>query len=752
LPELFLKTNVDGIAPIKWQFVELVEEMFLNNFAKPIDKWCRDHHLILTGHMLQENSLISQTAMSGSAMRYYEYMEYPGIDFLGEHDRSYWIAKQLQSVARQLDKKILLSELNGCTGWQMNFENYKTVGDWQALYGINLRCPHLSWYTMEGQAKRDYPASIFHQSAWWKEYSYLENYYARIASFTQHGTPCCHVLVINPVESVWARVAPGWCDGLEPRENRVVELEQNYEDIFNWLQRSHIDFDYGDEDIMLRHGRTENGMIFVGQAAYATVVISGMDTIRSSTIELLKKFESCGGKVILCGEPPHYVDCVKCEPEWNAVSVGASKKDLAAALSEYAVEILDGDGNSVETILCQMKEQDGTMYVMLINDDREHAVHGSVLKMKSLGTVTRFIPETGEAEVYPFERESGILKIPLDFEPAGEYLLAVGRKFPIESKDEPFRSDHEAVLEGDLQYELNEKNICVLDFARVSIDGGAYTEPLEILNADRHIRTHFALPFRGGEMLQPWFVKQRDMSDNGTVNLQFAFEVRQIPNSQVLLVMEEAEMLSASVSINGVPLIYQADDFRWVDICYKSLEIPFECLRSGKNIIELQTPYNEATNLESMFLFGDFGVELDGNRRILTVLPETLKLGNIVDQGLPFYSGELTYRYRVPQTESKHIILKLESFAGACVKVEGNGKKAIIAWKPYEVDVTDLVENGALRVTIILTRRNTFGPLHQVPVVWDYCGPEHFETEGEHFSTDYSLVQAGLIGPVKILY
>ncbi len=153
LPELFLCTNPEHIAKIKWQFVELVEEMFLENFAKPIDAYCRENGMILTGHILHENNLTSQTAMSGSMMRYYVHMEYPGIDFLGQDERCYWIAKQLQSVARQFGKTMLLSELDGCTGWQMSFEDYKKIGDWQALYGINLRCPHLSWYTMEGQAK-----------------------------------------------------------------------------------------------------------------------------------------------------------------------------------------------------------------------------------------------------------------------------------------------------------------------------------------------------------------------------------------------------------------------------------------------------------------------------------------------------------------------------------------------------------------------------------------------------------------------
>ena len=140
------------------------------------------------------------------------------------------------------------------------------MGDWQALYGINLRCPHLSWYTMEGQAKRDYPASIFHQSAWWKEYAYVEDYYARIARFAQDGEPVCRVLVVSPLESVWARIHPGWCDGLSAKEAHVKALEERYAQLFYLLQRRHIDFDYGDEGLMAEHAAAEGKRLRVGQA------------------------------------------------------------------------------------------------------------------------------------------------------------------------------------------------------------------------------------------------------------------------------------------------------------------------------------------------------------------------------------------------------------------------------------------------------------------------------------------------------
>lgn len=82
-------------------------------------------------------------------MRFYEYMDYPGIDNLSAHNSCFWAVIQCASVARQLDKPFVLSELYGCTGWDMSLNEYKRIGDWQALFGVNLRCPHLSWYGPE---------------------------------------------------------------------------------------------------------------------------------------------------------------------------------------------------------------------------------------------------------------------------------------------------------------------------------------------------------------------------------------------------------------------------------------------------------------------------------------------------------------------------------------------------------------------------------------------------------------------------
>ncbi|MFV0401480.1 MAG: glycosyl hydrolase [Oscillospiraceae bacterium] len=206
-PALYHKPKGSSVAPVKRDYVECCQQLFLEAFMEPINRWCEEHGIILTGHVLHEDCLTAQTVMNGSMMRNYEHMGYPGVDVLSGYNFNYWIVKQIASACRQLGKPWILSELYGCSGWQMKLEDYKRSGDWQALFGVNLRCPHLSWYTMEGEGKRDFPATIFFQSAWYREYRALEDYYARIGLVMSQGEADCHLLVLSPWRASGARSA-----------------------------------------------------------------------------------------------------------------------------------------------------------------------------------------------------------------------------------------------------------------------------------------------------------------------------------------------------------------------------------------------------------------------------------------------------------------------------------------------------------------------------------------------------------------
>ena len=251
-------------------------------------------------------------------------------------------------------------------------------------------------------------------------------------------------------------------------------------------------------------------------------------------------------------------------------------------------------------------------------------------------------------------------------------------------------------------------------------------------------------------MLQPWFVKQKQVLPNGIVKLKFAFYVETLPEDDISLVLEKPEQMR--LQCNETEIIYTPNDFYWADKCYKSVKIPQNALAIGKNVITAEITYYAITNLEAMYLFGDFGVRLEGQKRVLTNMPSSLKFGDIVTQGLPFYSGKLTYLCKLPDDLPGEIKLAFQELNCACINISGNGQEQLIAFRPYETDVTNLKEGKFIKITAILTRRNTFEPLHQIPVVASHYGPMSFETEGSSFQMSYSLIPQGILTKPVLSY
>ncbi|MDD3155476.1 MAG: glycosyl hydrolase, partial [Victivallaceae bacterium] len=177
LPELLLCMNGVEHSRVRLHYYDLLADLMAESYAGTITKWCEEHHVFSTGHVLFEEDALSQAVTVGSAMRFYEKMSGPGMDVLTGHWNLFDAAKQVSSVARQFGKEIRLSECCGASGWEFPLTGFKMVGDWQAALGINFRCIHHAWYSMKGDAKRDYPPFLFTQLPYRQAYSHLEDYF-----------------------------------------------------------------------------------------------------------------------------------------------------------------------------------------------------------------------------------------------------------------------------------------------------------------------------------------------------------------------------------------------------------------------------------------------------------------------------------------------------------------------------------------------------------------------------------------------
>ena len=718
LPELFLQKNGEAISQVKWHYMELLQQMFLENFLKPVHTYCNGINMKLTGHMLHEDTLSAQTIMHGSVMRAYEHMDIPGVDVLGEGNVHYCIVKQLSSVANQLKRKWMLSELYGCTGWKMSLEGHKNVGDWQALMGVNVRCHHLSWYTMKGEGKRDYPASIFHQSAWYKDYRYVEDYFSRLGVFLSEGEMLHDSLVINPVESVWCQIHAGFSTWLEAKTPAIQQLEEHYHMLYQMLLENHVGFDLADEEMLSRLYRIDGRTLFVGAAEYKRVIVSGMCTIRRSTVEILNRFAENGGEIIVLGEPPKYVDALPCNFDLKAKMMPFSGESVR----DFENTVISVDSRK---IFSEIRKDMEKYYIMLLNIDREHSVQTTV-QVHVPGYIEEWSARTGERFAV---REVSYL----EFAPGEEKLFVI----TLETTHLPQRKHvcgKEIPLTKIAGYTLEEKNICVLDHASVQINGQEMKET-DVLRIDRRLREKFCLPYRGGDMLQPWFVAERELQPLGKLCLNYEFQLEYLCDMSVAVELER-EM---QVRVNGVLL--EKTGKKWIDICFDLLEIPKALLLKGKNVLTLSYDFYEDSNVEAVYLLGDFGVRLIGAEKSITVLPENIGFGEIREYGFPFYSGKITYHFKTGLSGGG--VVRLKNLGGAAV-AEING--AVAAFSPYEVPVEKLDE---IDVSLVMTRQNTFGELHAKSIP-ETTSPNEFIPSGDAYQPGYNLIKQGLYGVTAV--
>ncbi|MFO7958843.1 MAG: glycosyl hydrolase [Candidatus Brocadiia bacterium] len=757
LPELFFKVDGREVSRPRYHYHDCKTYLFVDAFARQIYEWCEENGLKSTGHVLAESTLRSQASVGGSAMRFYEFMQAPGIDQLTEHRDEYTTAKQCASVQHQTGARWMLSELYGCTGWDWPFEGHKAVGDWQAVLGVNIRCQHLSWYTMAGQAKRDYPASISFQSPWWEHYSAVEDYYARVNALMSRGEPVRKLLVLHPVESVWARAAMGW-----DKDEQIDRLEKDFDNLINWLLDRHLDFDYGDEDIMGRLGSVEDGaapMLRVGEAAYTVVLVPPVETIRSATLELLGAFRRAGGTVVFCEPLPRYVDAVESDEAAELAAecerIAFEPDTIAEAVAEArVVSVRDANGDEKPGTFYRLQEEDGDLYLFICNRDRENGTGPLSVTVQRAGNVQLWDAETGDRYAVEAEGNESSVQFTTEMPPTGSRLFVITKRDedlpPVPEFAEVRTVD---LLEDAWTAELTEPNVVVLDMPEFRIGDGAWQGPMEVLKADGAIREEIGLPLRGGSMVQPWAQKREEEGPTAEIGLRYRIRMSDAPRGPLMLALENPEYFE--ITLNGHIVTTDADCGWWVDPSLRLLPLDEAALVRGENVLELSGTLDRDCSLEACFLLGDFSVRVDGADVLVEPTAPAPAIGDWTEQGLPFYSGSVVFRADVQASAGgDRLFVEVPEFAGACVRVLVDGEEAgVVGWEPHEVEITDLAsgkEEFQLAVEVVAHRRNAFGPLHHAEARPEWVGPAQFVTDGDLWQDEYSLVPAGLLAPPRL--
>ncbi len=754
IPELFWEKQDGTLSVAKYRYHDFVCELFVSSYADTVAYWCAKNGIMLTGHLMDEDTLAMQTGTVGEAMRFYRNFQLPGIDMLcNEHN--YATAKQCQSVVHQYGKEGMLSELYGVTDWDFDFRGHKHQGDWQAALGVTVRVPHLAWMSMKGDAKRDFPAAISYQSPWYKEYAYIENHFARLNTALTRGKPIVDIAVIHPIESYWLQA--GAVDKTQPKKDR---MEKDFSKMVEWLLFSHLDFDFLSESLLpTQYKGSAEGKISVGEMQYKAVLVPNLKTIRKSTLAVLEGFQKAGGRVIFMGETPTHIDGEESAlPDFvnDCQHIPFASDALIASLKELQlIDIRDSDGWLASNCIYNYR-QDETCNWLFICHAQPSPLEGGFmgrynpfepLHIKVKGEFTPMVWDTltGKISLAEFEIKDGCTVVKHGLYSHDSVLLQL---LPCSKRAHQVRVEKKNVEKetysfGAVNYRLDEPNALLLDRAqfRVDSDGltkdGKWLPEEEILKLYQKATKIAGIPSYNGA--QPWLTGKEEVSHFVDLRIKIQSEIEY---DGAFLALENATL--CEVVFNGEK-VQTAPQGYFVD---ESIEkIPLPKIQKGENILLIRSPIGVRTKIEWCYLLGNFGVSLIGTQATVCQLPKNLGFSSITTQKLPFYTGNIEYEQEIELAKESEVVVRVSEYRGALIKVFVDGEeKGVIAFSPYKLNIGRLkAGKHAVVYQLFGNRFNAFGALHNNVVGDKWVAPNIWYTVGDKWRYEYELRDLGIL-------
>lgn len=765
LPALFIEC--EGYERFRYDYWALINELYVKSFGEQIYKWCEEHNCKLTGHTVQEDNFLGQMYCSAGVMPFYEYMHFPGMDWLSRRIDSPVAPRQVSSVANQLGKKFVLSETFALCGWDVSFEELKWIAEWQYVNGVNLLCQHVAGYTLRGLRKRDYPPSLFYQQSWWEDYRLFNDYFARLGILLTSGRNAVDVLLLHPIRSAWIMY--------NSRNSRTLEkLNSDFVQATEVLSGLHIDHHYGDETIMGKYGIVRGDKFIIGQCVYRVVVLPDMISLDEKTLELLNEFADNGGKIISTGEFPLLCRGIA-DKRINLLKkrVKQVNKDrealygLLKGILAPTISIADENGE-IAAIHCQQRSLNDSLVFFIVNHDKEKTFD-AVITVKGNGRLVRYKAEDSRTEEVNYRHNGDNTQLKLRFLPMQSHILFFYNEGHALNTNNESDEVH-LKLQDEWNIEDMDLNSLTLDYCCYSVDGEEWSNPVHTI-----------------KLMDILLNRKRQCE----ISLKFIFEIdADLSNNKVmLLAVEKADEFE--VMTNNIDVKYK-DIGWWKDSAFKKIDIkPY--IRNGINEVILkrkfyqsqivydvlfgenilETEKNKLTydvELESIYVVGDFGVVsksgysygdrkavfTDGAFAIINK-PEKAKKGDLTGQGFCFFAGsiKLSQDIWIMEKNNYRIFVDIVKPNAVVSKIYLNDKLVrTIPWEPYNTDITDFIQEGNNKITVQLFagNRNLLGPHHNAGGELYAVGPSSFtdcpgwEADGitDQWRDRYCFVKFGL--------
>ena len=750
LPSLF--EEIGDYKRVRHNYYLLLIELFVERWSKPWYEYTEANNLNWTGHYWEHGWPSPQHA--GDNMVLYAYHQTPGIDMLFNTNGTgqfgdIFLGRELLSSANQFGRHRTLSETYGASGWDLDFEALKRLGDWEYAAGVNLMNQHLAYMTTKGSRKRDFPQSISWHASWWEQYHHLANHHARLSVALSSGQNINKTILIEPTTSTWMYYTP-------QKGEKSKEYGKDFKELVEELEKFKIEFDLGSEMVMKDFCTIDNGKFRIQQRIYDNVILGPhMESINESTLKLLEEYFRHGGKVFYFDKLPQYVDAQKSEKLEKLVAENHSKwvkldsKNIKSWMDQFKA-----DDFSVTTVSENLFHQrrymnDGQLlFFTNFSQDKTEELDFSV-KGKSVSLFDSF---TGKVYNFPATDKGERQQVSCTLPPGNSRLFYVHNSVVKNPLFPENPASFQPIKTGGTTVRPLKDNVLVLDYCDVKVGGKEFNDINYLHATDSIFKLH---GFRKSDIdHNPWnFSVQykterldKKFGEGTGFDAVFPFEIASDYGLKGIQIGVDYGRLY-KVTVNGEPVSINTDAW-YFDNSIDVYDVPASVLKHGRNTIRMSVhPMDILAEMERIFVLGDFDLKPVEKGFAITERGD-YQLGSWPEQGLSFYPEKVGYEKSFKLDKKQPVKIVLNEWEGTVAAVKVNGKEAgIIGWHPYELDISEQVKSGENMVEVVVygSPFNLLGPHYYEPpkgiaTPWSWNrAPENQPAGDEYIFLDYGL-------------
>ncbi len=253
---------------IRLDYFTFINSLLRKNFYKKLHTWCKKNKLMLTGHIVCEEDLVSQASVGENVYHSLKYFDIPGFDITGNNigDNDHYAlcigGKVVSSAAHQSGKKIVMSELMSNSPFNYNLEGMNRISYFMYALGINFLVPHGFHFSYDGYRKFDAGSSLSYQFRDFDKFPKFSKMAEKYGKLLSRGEHVCDTCIVLPMRELYRNVSVNIAYAKELFATVVAAAK--------YLGNNHIEYDFIDEET-LASCRKEGQYIVVGREKYKNV-------------------------------------------------------------------------------------------------------------------------------------------------------------------------------------------------------------------------------------------------------------------------------------------------------------------------------------------------------------------------------------------------------------------------------------------------------------------------------------------------